>query len=427
MTLTRRATLGAFAAAPLLATPALRAQTTVDITFNYPIAVGGPITRVIDGYCADFQKENPGITVRPVYTGTYQDSITKALTAARGGDAPDVAVLLSTDMFTLIDEDVIVPWDGLPGIDAGYLNGFYPAFMANSQTGGKTWGIPFQRSTIVAYYNKDAFREAGLNPEAGPSTWANQVEMAQKLTKRSGDTVSQWGIQIPSSGFPYWLFQALTTQNDILLMNQEGNRTFYDDPKVAEALQYWADLSMKYRVHPRGVVEWGTTPRDFFERKVAIIWTTTGNLTNIKTNAPFPFGVAKLPANRRPGSPTGGGNIYVFKAASPAKRGAAVKFAKFLTTPERAAQWGRDTGYVAVSPAAWETPTMKAYVESFPAAAVARDQLAGAVAELSTHENQRVTKALNDGLQAVLTGRAQSVPAMNAAQAEATRLLRSYR
>jgi len=427
MTLTRRATLGAFAAAPLLAAPALRAQTTVEITFNYPIAVGGPITRVIDGYCADFQKENPGVTVRPVYTGTYQDSITKALTAARGGEAPDVAVLLSTDMFTLIDEDVIVPWDGLPGIDAGYLNGFYPAFMANSQTGGKTWGIPFQRSTIVAYYNKDAFREAGLNPEAGPSTWANQVEMAQKLTKRSGDTVSQWGIQIPSSGFPYWLFQALTTQNDILLMNQEGNRTFYDDPKVAEALQYWADLSMKYRVHPRGVVEWGTTPRDFFERKVAIIWTTTGNLTNIKTNAPFPFGVAKLPANRRPGSPTGGGNIYVFRAASPAKREAAVKFAKFLTTPERAAQWGRDTGYVAVSPAAWETPAMKAYVEGFPAAAVARDQLADAVAELSTHDNQRVTKALNDGLQAVLTGRAQPLPAMRTAQAEADRLLRSYR
>lgn len=427
MTLTRRAALGAFASAPLLAAPSVRAQTQVELTFNYPIAVGGPITRVIDGYCADFEKENPSIRVRPVYTGTYQDSITKALTAARGGDAPDVAVLLSTDMFTLIDEDVIVPWNELQGVDAAFLDGFYPAFMQNSRTGGKTWGIPFQRSTIVAYYNKDAFRDAGLNPEIAPTTWANQLEMAQKLTKRSGDTVSQWGMQIPSSGFPYWLFQALTTQNDILLMNEDGNRTFYNDPKVAEALQYWADLSIKYRVHPPGVVEWGTTPRDFFERKVALIWTTTGNLTNIKNNAPFPFGVAKLPANRRLGSPTGGGNIYVFKAASPAKREAAVKFAKFLTTPERAAQWGRDTGYVAVSPAAWETPAMKAYVESFPAAAVARDQLADAVAELSTHDNQRVTKALNDGLQAVLTGRAQPVPAMNAAQAEATRLLRSYR
>jgi sn-glycerol 3-phosphate transport system substrate-binding protein len=336
-------------------------------------------------------------------------------------------VLLSTDMFTLIDEDVIVPWDGLPGIDAAWLNSFYPAFMANSQTGGKTWGLPFQRSTIVAYYNKDAFKEAGLNPDAAPATWAQQLEMAQKLTKRSGDAVSQWGIQIPSTGFPYWLFQALTTQNDVLLMNQAGDRTYFDDPKVAEALQYWADLSLKHKVHPPGIVEWGTTPRDFFERKVAIIWTTTGNLTNIKTNAPFSFGVSMLPANRKPGSPTGGGNIYVFKAASPAKREAVAKFARFLTTPERAAQWGRDTGYVAVSPAAWETPAMKAYVASFPAAAVARDQLASAVAELSTHDNQRVTKALNDGLQAVLTGRAQPAPALKTAQAEADRILRSYR
>ncbi|HEY4250445.1 MAG TPA: ABC transporter substrate-binding protein [Roseomonas sp.] len=427
MTLTRRATLGVLAATPLLAAPALHAQAPVELVFNYPIAVGGPITRIIDGYCADFQRENPGIRVRPVYTGTYQDSVTKALTAARGGDAPDVAVLLSTDMFTLIDEDVVIPWDGLPGIDAAYLGGFYPGFMANSQTGGKTWGIPFQRSTIVAYYNKDAFREAGLNPEAGPTTWAQQLEMAQKLTRRSGDSVTQWGIQIPSSGFPYWLFQALTTQNDVLLMNQAGDRTYYDDAKVAEALQYWADLSMTHRVHPQGVVEWGTTPRDFFERKVAIIWTTTGNLTSIRAGAQFPFGVAMLPANRRPGSPTGGGNIYLFKAASPAKREAAVKFARFLTTPERAAQWGMDTGYVAVSPEAWDTPAMKAYVAGFPAAAVARDQLASAVAELSTHDNQRVTKALNDGLQAVLTGRTQPAPAMRTAQAEADRLLRSYR
>ena len=47
---------------------------------------------------------------------------------------------------------------------------------------------------------------------------------------------------------------------------------------------------------------------------------------------------------------------------------------------------------------------MKQYVAGFPAAAVARDQLPHAVAELSTHDNQRVTKALNDGLQAALTG-----------------------
>jgi sn-glycerol 3-phosphate transport system substrate-binding protein len=124
----------------------------------------------------------------------------------------------------------------------------------------------------------------------------------------------------------------------------------YDDPKVIEALQFWVDLSRKHGVHPAGVVEWGTTPKDFMEKKVAMIWTTTGNLTNIRSNAKFDFGVAMLPAGKKRGSPTGGGNFFIFKKATPAQQEAAFKFARWLTTPERAAQWGIDTGYVAVSP-----------------------------------------------------------------------------
>ncbi len=427
MTLSRRATLGALAAAPLLAAPAVRAQAPVTIRFNYPIAVGGPITKIIDGYCADFARENPGLRVEPIYAGSYQDTLTKTLTALRGGDAPELACLLSVDIFTLIGENAILAWDDLPGVERPWLDGFYPGFLENSRTAGKTWGVPFQRSTVVLYWNKEAFREAGLNPETPPATWAEQVDFAQKLTRQDGGQTARWGLQIPSSGFPYWLFQGLTTQADVRLMNPEGNQTFFADPKVAEALQYWMDLSTRHRVHPAGIVEWGTTPRDFFERKTAMMWTTTGNLTNVRRNAPFPFGVAMLPAGRRRGSPTGGGNLYVMRSANPAQREAAVKFARFLTTPERAAQWGIDTGYVAVTPAAFDTPAMRAYVAEFPAAAVARDQLPHAVAELSTHENQRVTKALNDNLQAALTGRKPATPAMADAQAEAERILRPYR
>src|SRR5579864_6685620 len=88
------------------------AQAPVEISFYYPVAVGGPITTIIDGLVADFQKENPGIKVKPIYSGSYQESITKAITAVKGGDAPTTAVLLSTDMYTLIDEDAVVPFDG---------------------------------------------------------------------------------------------------------------------------------------------------------------------------------------------------------------------------------------------------------------------------------------------------------------------------
>jgi sn-glycerol 3-phosphate transport system substrate-binding protein len=406
------------------------AQAPIEVSFFYPVAVGGPITKIVDGFAADFEKENPGAKVKPIYSGSYQESIAKALTAVKSGEPPVTSILLSTDMYTLIDEDAIIPFDDLvkTAEDRAWLKSFYPGFMENSQTGGKTWGIPFQRSTVVLYWNKEAFKEAGLDPNRPPATWKEMVEYAQKLTKRdAGGKVTQWGIQIPSSGFPYWLFQGLAIQNGVNLMNATGTETYYDRPEVIEALQFWVDLVNKHKVHPEGIVEWGTTPRDFFERKVAMMWTTTGNLTNVRNNAKFDFGVAMLPANKQRGSPTGGGNFYIFKKSTPAQRDAAFKFIKWVTTPQRAAQWGIDTGYVAVRPDAWETPAMKQYVAGFPAAAVARDQLPYAKAELSTHDNQRVTKALNDGLQAALTGTKTAEQAMRDAQREAERLLKPYR
>jgi sn-glycerol 3-phosphate transport system substrate-binding protein len=417
------------AACSLFVAGVAQAQTT-EVSFFYPVAVGGPITKIIDGFAADFEKENPGIKMKPIYSGSYQESITKALTAVKSGEPPVMSILLSTDMFTLIDEEAIVPFDPLikTADDQAWLKSFYPAFMENSQTEGKTWGIPFQRSTIVLYYNKEMFKEAGLDPNKPPATWAEMTAYAQKLTKRDASgKVTQWGVQIPSSGFPYWLFQGLAIQNGVNLMNQAGTEVYYDKPEVIGALQYWVDLVTKYKVHPEGIVEWGTTPKDFFERKVAMIWTTTGNLTNIKTNAKFDFGVAMLPASKQRGSPTGGGNFYIFAKSTPAQREAAMKFIKWVTSPQRAAQWGIDTGYVAVRADAWDTPVMRQYVAGFPAAAVARDQLPYAKAELSTHDNQRVTKALNDGLQAALTGSKTPEAAMKDAQREAERLLRPFK
>jgi len=413
----------AAAAGAVIAAPAI-AQSKLEISFYYPVAVGGPITKIIDGYARDFEKENPGIKLNPIYAGTYQETIVKALTAHKSGVPPVMSVLLSTDMFTLIDEDAILPIDEFVKTDEDrkWLSSFFPAFMLNSQTGGKTWGVPFQRSTVVLYWNKELFKEAGLDPDTPPANWTEQVEFAKKLTKDG-----QWGIQVPSSGFPYWLFQGFTTQAGAILMNQEGNETYFDKPEVIEALEYWVSLSREHKVHPPGIVEWGTTPKDFFERKCAMMWTTTGNLTNVRNNAKFPFGVAMLPAGKRRGSPTGGGNFHISSKASKAEQEAAFKFIQWCTSPERAAQWCVDTGYVAVRPDSFETPALKKYVEEFPQAAVARDQLEFAVAELSTHENQRVTKALNDGLQAALTGSKAPEQAMKDSQAEADRILRAYR
>ncbi len=434
----KRRTFLRSAALKLLATSALmagslgapaHAQAPVEVQFFWPVAVGGPVAKVIDAMATSFARENPGIKVTPIFAGTYQDTIVKALTAHKAGNPPATSVLLSTDMFTLIHDDAIVPIDNFikTADDRAWLNGFYKAFMLNSQVGGKTWGAPFMRSTIVMFYNKEMFREAGLNPDKPPESWAEMLDAARKLTKKDASgKVTQWGVQIPSSGFPYWLFQGLVIPNDAVLASATGNAVRFDDPKVIEALQYWVDLA-KQGVHPTGIVEWGTTPRDFLEKRVAMMWTSTGNLTQVRNNAKFDFGVAMLPASKRRGSPTGGGNFYIFKKSSPAEQEAAFRFIKWVTHPERAAFWSMETGFVAVTPAAYNTETLSKYVRDFPPALVARDQLQFSLAEFSTYDNQRVTKALNDGLQAALLGTKTPAQAMQDAQREADRLLRSYK
>jgi len=270
------------------------AAQAVDLEFYFPVAVGGKAADTIQALTDEYVAANDGVNIDAVYAGSYGDTVTKALTASRGGKPPQLSVILSVDMFTLIDEDVIIPFDDLATTDddKAWMESFYPAFMKNSQTGGKTYGIPFQRSTPVLYWNKEAFAEAGLDPDKPPANWQETIEMGKKLVKKDDSgNVTRWGVRIPSSGFPYWLFQGLTTQNEVLLANSDGNETNFDDPKVAEALQYLVDLSTKHEVMAPGIIEWGATPKAFFEGQTAMMWTSTGNLTNVRTNAPFDFGV----------------------------------------------------------------------------------------------------------------------------------------
>lgn len=417
------------AAGLMVATIASGAAQTTELVMYYPVQVGGPITKIIDEYVAGFQAQNPDVRIQSVYAGSYGDTHTKALTALKGNQPLHLAVLLAADLHSYVNDDLIIAAQDLTTTpeEKAWLSAFYPAFLANSRRDGKIWAVPFQRSTAVMYWNKAAFKAAGLDPEKPPRTWAELVEMGGKLVKRDGaGNVERWGVFVPSNqGTAQWLFGAMAYQNgEQRLMNEAGSEVYLNAPKTVEALQYWVDLSRRHKVMPEGVVEWATTPAAFLEEKVAMIWHTTGNLTFIKERAKFDFGVAHLPGKDGPRSVVGGGNFYVFKNTSPAQRQAALRFMRYLTEPERAADWSIKTGYVAVTPAAYDVPAMRSYAQGLPAALVARDQLPLATGEISVLDNQRVWKILNDGVQAAILGRSTPEQAMNAAQQQATQALR---
>lgn len=399
-------------------------QAKTEITMYYPVTMSASLSKVVTSLVDDFEKANPDIDVNAIYAGNYNDARVKSLAAIKAGQPAHVAVMFSIDIYDLIEQNAVVSFSDIAKTkaDKEWLGSFYPALMENGETLGKTWGIPFQRSTIVMYYNKDMFKKAGLDPEKAPANWDEMVSMGKKLTNKD-----HWGVMIPSTGYPYWMFGALAKQNGQVLMDKDGKNTYLNSPKAIEALQYWKDLSAKNNIMPKGTIEWGTLRKNFLEGKTAMMWHSTGNLTAVRENANFDFGIAMLPASKMRGTPTGGGNFYIFKDTTDVEREASLKLVKFMTNPENSAKWSIKTGYIGISQDSYNTPELTKYVNEFPPAKVARDQLKYATAEFSTYQTGRIRKILDDAIQSALTEKASPKEALEKAQKAATRLLKSYK
>lgn len=401
---------------------------TLNLTFYYPVNVGGTAAQLIDQMCKDFNTENPDIIVEPVYTGNYDDTVTKIQTAISGGNPPDVFISLATQRFTMASTGMATPLDELIAADEdgqAYIDDFLDGFMVDSYVDGSIYSIPFQRSTMVLYYNKDAFAEVGLDPEKPPTTWDELVEYAQLLTTDKREGV---GIAL-NSGSAQWGFTGFALQNSANgenLMKDDGKEVYFNTPENVEALQFWMDLQNKYDCMAEGIVQWTDLPTQFLSGEVAMIYHTTGNMSNINDNAEFEFGTAFLPGSKRLGAPTGGGNFYIAEGLSEERVQAAWKFIRFCTETEKAAQWGIDTGYVATRKSCFETDILKSYYEEVPQATIAYEQLPYAGCELTTYNAAEVWRILNDNIQAAIIGDATPEEAMKNAQEEAEAVLDAY-
>lgn len=410
------------------AASAAEVQAPADIALDmyFPVSVGGGPDALISALCEEYHQATPNVTINPVYAGSYAETRTKVQAAIKAGNTPAIALMFSIDLYSLLSMDAVYDFDQFctEEADQQWISGFYDGFMQNSQTGGKTYGIPWQRSTILLYYNKDKFAEAGLDTEKAPATWEELSSYAEKLTNEDC-----YGIQIPSdkAGYAYWMLQTFCTQqNGFNLMNDTGTEVYFNDDRTIKALEFWKGLS-EAGVQASGTTAWSTTPTDFLEGKAAMIYHTTGNLSNIKKNATFEFGTAMLPADESCGSPTGGGNFYLFKGVEEEKTAAAFDFIQWMTNdPERVAQWSIDTGYVATRPEAYETERMKTYTADFPQALVARDQLEYGYAEFSVYDQGNVQDALDTAIEAVMTGQSDAKTALTEAQAKADGILAQY-
>lgn len=403
---------------------------SADLEFYFPVGVNAPAVQTINDLVDAWAAKNPQHSVKAIYAGNYGETTTKALTAAKAGSPPHVAVLLASDIFTLVEEEVVIPISDLANSDADkeWLDGFYKGFMNDAQFEGKTYSVPFQRSTPVLYYNKDAFRKAGLDVNTPPKTWEEMIEMGKKLTiKDANGNVTQWGTRIPTLGLGgAWLYGGLVISNGSHLSSDNGVDVHIDTPEAIGALEFMVDLADQ-GVMAKGGISWGDTPKAFIEGNTATMWTSTGNLKFVGDNAEFDWGVGFMPGGKGPGAPVGGGNFYIFEGISDEEKAASLDFIKYMTAPENAATWSIATGYIAPRADTWETKVMTDYAAKVPQALVARDQLEFAGREFATFQRGKVTSFLVDAIETSVGGQKTPAEALAKAQILADEVLQDYK
>lgn len=408
------------------------AQAQTKIEFFFPVPVEGKLAREMTRLVKLYNEGQKEVEVTAVYTGGYDDTKLKAQAAAKAGKPPAVVLMsanfnvdlkLSGDIMSL---EPFLKADG--ATRDSFLADFWPALHANATVDGELYGVPFHNSTPLIYYNVEHFKQAGLDPDKPPRTWAELVDAAKKLTKRDGDKVERYGFSMPG-GYDYlgWLMSALSMSNGGRYFNQDyGGEVYYDTPSMLGAVRLVDDLIHKHKVMQPGVVEAGGVSTSFFAGKASMVLLSTGSLSFIRENMKSPYNVGFVPRNVRNAVPIGGASLVMFKGQSEASQRAGWKFAKWLSSTETLGGWSRFTGYFAPRRSVYDTAEMKDFIAKNPDAKVALDQLVYAQPWFATYQTVAVRKALEDEVQAVMNGKKKPDAAVRDAQKKADELLKPY-
>ena len=393
----------------------------------FPSSTSSPLAESLKYLTEKYNATNPDIEVDAIYGGSQADNVAKALTSFVGGNSPDMIIASAQHSYTFFDAKAIVPIDKYIEASGGdaFLAEFYQPFLGTSTIEGSQYGIPWQKSTALLYWNKDLFRKAGLDPDKPPRTWDEMVEIGKQLTVRdSSNQVVQWGFVQPMD---FWVLQAYVYQaGNKSLSDTNGKYAYMDDPATVQALQFICDIRNKYKIAPVSR-SWGEASNDFISGFSAMLYHSTGNQGFLRENAKFEWGAAFLPAGPAGyGAVVGGAQFYLFKTTE-VRQQAAWDFIVWMTQPENTAYWMEKTGYLALKPQALETPVLKDFINRDPRSMVAFDQLQYAKNDPVWHQGGKVIELINEAISDAMYQAKTPAEAMSDLQIELDLILTDYR
>jgi sn-glycerol 3-phosphate transport system substrate-binding protein len=366
-----------------LAAPGVEAQQKVQVEFWHGLSQpeGGILEKVV----SDFNASQGKYQVNATFKGSYPETMVAAIAAFRAGNAPQIvqmfevgtAIMMAAKgavkpVYELMKE-AGVPFDPKAYVSA--VRAYY------STSDGRMLSMPFNSSTPITWYNKDAFKKAGLDSEKPPKTWEETREAAKKIKAANAAACGY------TMAWPTWTqFENFSAIHNVPLATKANGLDGLDAELKVNSPLHVKHLQTLMDMHKEGSFKYGG--RDgagnslFTSGECAIIHASSGMRARVVSEAKFNWGVTMLPYYKgTPGAPKnsiiGGASFWVMTSPrrTPEEYKAVAEFFGYLARPEVDAKWHMDTGYVPITLAGFALASGQGYYIKNPGTDLAFRQL----------------------------------------------------
>lgn len=352
------------------------------ITIKFWHAMGGWRVGFIQRMVDDFNLTHPGIEVKVAYKGSYRDTLTAAIAAARAGKPPHVIQSFDIGTRENIDSGIFAVAENLAdqfGIEVPWKDYIDPA-LNYYRVKGKLYSFPWNSSNPILYYNKDILNKAGVTLPKKP-TFEDIIEVGNKIVDGGyADGAITWPLHS-------WFFEQWMADLGQTLVNNGNGRVerpteinLLSDASI-RIFSWWKDLYDKGLWINPGLEDWAQARSNFVSGKTAMLISSTSDVTYMEKMAAekgFELGTAYIPVPEdveRQGVVIGGGNLWITKDHPDEELKAAVTFALWMSLPENAIRWHKGTGYFPIRKSSVDILEQEGWFEKHPSFRTAFDQL----------------------------------------------------
>jgi len=350
----------------------------VTITFWHSMTVSNKDT--LESLVQQFNASQSEVTVNLVFQGIYDDSLNKFLASSgRGSELPALIQIEDASTQLMVDSQEVTPVQDFIDRDKYDLANFDPRVLDYYRIGDRLYSMPFNLSSPVLYYDKNDFREVGLDPEKPPATLEDVKAYSEKLLQKDGSgNVTRSGIALDV--YP-WIFEEWLAKAGALYVNNGNGRdarateAVFNGPEGKAIFEWWADMvksGLAFNVgrNPSGADGLLAIASGRVSMTIASSNALRSVFDVIEAGGAqgIELGVGPMPAPQSPegGISVAGASLWILKARPEAEREAAWKFIRFLVEAEQQAAWYAGSGYFPIRSDAFDKPAAQQAEARYP-------------------------------------------------------------